>query len=42
MQQSVDPFTDEERAADSRADAISAVVLLTIAVMTVMYWLSGQ
>jgi len=32
----------DERAADSRADALSALALVVIAVVTVIYWLSGQ
>ena len=32
----------EERAADSRADGLSALTLVVIAVVAVVYWLSGQ
>lgn len=35
-------ISDDERAADSRADALSAVLLVAIAVFTVIYWISGQ
>ena len=42
MNESVDPFTDEDRASDSRADALSAILLVVIAVVTVVFWLNGQ
>jgi hypothetical protein len=32
----------EERAADSRIDAISAIVLVAIAVFAALFWISGQ
>jgi hypothetical protein len=32
----------EERAADSKADAISAVLLVAIAVVTAIFWISGH
>ena len=32
----------EERAADSKVDAISAILLVAIAVFTAVYWISGQ
>jgi hypothetical protein len=35
-------ISDAERAADSRADALSAVLLVAIAVLTAIYWISGQ
>jgi hypothetical protein len=41
-QNSGSEFSADERASDSRADAMSAVVLVAIAVATVIYWLSGQ
>ena len=33
---------DAERAADSRADALAAVVLVAIAVVTAIFWISGH
>jgi hypothetical protein len=33
---------DEERAADSRADAMCAVLLVAIAVFTAVFWISGH
>ena len=35
-------ISDEERAADSRADAICAVLLVAIAVFTAIFWISGH
>ena len=35
-------FSAEERAADSKVDAISAIVLVAIAVFTAVFWISGQ
>jgi len=32
----------EERAADSKVDAISAILLVAIAVFTALFWISGQ
>ena len=32
----------EERAADSKVDAISAILLVAIAVFTALLWISGQ
>lgn len=32
----------EERAADSKADAISAVLLVAIAVATAIFWIAGH
>lgn len=32
----------EERASDSKVDAISAILLVAIAVFTAMLWISGQ
>jgi hypothetical protein len=32
----------EERAADSKADAISAVLLVAIAVFAALFWISGH
>jgi len=32
----------DERASDSKADAMSAIILVAIAVATMIYWLSGQ
>jgi hypothetical protein len=32
----------EERAADSKVDAISAILLVAIAVITAILWISGQ
>ena len=32
----------EERAADSRVDAVSAVLLVAIAVVTAVFWISGH
>jgi hypothetical protein len=33
---------EEERAADSRADATAAVLLVVIAVFTAIFWISGH
>jgi len=35
-------ISDEERAADGRADAVAAVVLVAVIVLTVLFWVSGQ
>jgi hypothetical protein len=35
-------FSAEERAADSKVDAVSAILLVAIAVFTAVYWISGQ
>jgi len=35
-------ISDEERAADGRADALSAVLLVAIAVFTAIYWIAAQ
>lgn len=35
-------ISDEERAADGRVDALSAVLLVAIAVFTAVYWIAGQ
>ena len=32
----------EERAADSKVDALSAMLLVAIAVCTALFWISGQ
>jgi len=32
----------EERDADSKVDAISAILLVAIAVFTALFWISGQ
>ena len=32
----------EEREADSKVDAISAILLVAIAVFTALFWISGQ
>jgi hypothetical protein len=40
-QQPADNIPDSERAADGRADAIAAVLLITIGVATVIYFLAG-
>lgn len=40
--QELPQVSDDERAADSRADALSAVLLVAIAVLTAVYWISGQ
>lgn len=42
QQQPADSIPDAERAADGRADAFAAVLLITIAVVTVVFFLSGQ
>ena len=33
---------DQERAADSRADAVCAVLLVAIAVASVIFWIAGH
>lgn len=35
-------ISDQERAADGRADAIGAVLLVAIAVVTAILWISGH
>lgn len=35
-------FSEEERRSDSRADAISAVLLVCIAVVVAVFWVSGH
>ena len=35
-------ISDGERAADGRVDALSAVLLVAIAVFTAIYWIAGQ
>ncbi len=32
----------EERKADSKVDAVSAILLVAIAVFTALFWISGQ
>lgn len=42
QQQPADTIPDAEREADGRADAIAAVLLITIAVSTVVFFLAGH
>ncbi len=42
QQQQADNIPDAERAADGRADAIAAVLLIAIAVATVVFFLAGH
>lgn len=35
-------ISDEERAADGRADAYAAIVLVAVIVLTAIFWVSGQ
>lgn len=35
-------ISDQERASDACADALSAVLLVAIAVTAAIYWISGQ
>jgi hypothetical protein len=35
-------ISDQERAADSRADALCAILLVAIAVVTAIYWIAGH
>ena len=41
-QQHTAEIPEEERAADSRADAIAAVLLVAIAVTTAIIWIAGH
>ena len=36
------PISELERAADGRADAVSAILLVVIAVATAVLWISGH
>ena len=37
-----DQISAEERASDSRVDALSAIILVAIAVATAIFWISGH
>ncbi len=36
------PFNEEKLGPDSKADAVSAIVLILMAVVIAVFWVSGQ